>query len=142
MVKTHAVRAVDIDRALALSPHPTAAWLTTLEITSASIAPTALASAASLPNLRHFHMATSHQTPRDEGFTDRTLKSWAAQAASPAAGAFARLRTIFLYFQGGVSRWSLAHLAAFPALDEFCAYRCRVRRHRFRAPEGWAERPE
>lgn len=129
-----------IEQAVYLSHSASCAWMTTVQITARALDPTDLTHLAKLPNLRNFHMATSHETPADVGFNDRVLRSWAEAAANH--GAFAHLKTIFLYFQEGATRWSLDHLSAFPALDEFCAYRCKLRRHHASNLFGWDENPQ
>lgn len=85
-------------------------------------------------------MATAFETEADKGFNDRVLRSWADLARDK--GDFSNLKTIFLYFQEGVSKWSLEHLSAFPVLDEFCAYRCKLRRHHVKGVVDWQDRPE
>lgn len=129
-----------IQRAVHLSSSTSCAWMTTVQITARDIDPTEFMHLANLSNLRNFHIATSHEAPADVGFKDRVLRSWADAAANH--GAFAYLKTVFLYFQEGVTRWSLDHLSAFPALDEFCAHRCKLRRHHATNISGWEERPE
>jgi hypothetical protein len=110
------------------------AWVTTLDIT-AETSTIDLVRVSELRNLRRFHMATNHETADDEGFNDRVLRTWADQARED--GAFPHLQSIVLYCQVGITAWSLSRLSTFPALDEFCAYRCKFRSHQTKAISGW-----
>jgi hypothetical protein len=110
------------------------AWVTTLDIT-AETSNIDLVRVSELQNLRRFHMATNHETADDEGFNDRVLRTWADQARED--GAFLHLQSIFLFCQVGITAWSLGQLSAFPALDEFTAYRCKIERHQMKAVSGW-----
>ena len=108
--------------------------MTTLDITTET-STADLVRVSELRNLRRFHMATNHETAVDEGFNDRVLRTWADQAREE--GAFPHLQSIFLFCQVGITAWSLGRLSAFPALDEFCAYRCDIEWRQTKSMSGW-----
>jgi hypothetical protein len=85
-------------------------------------------------------MATSNETATDQGFNNRVLRTWADQARED--GAFPHLQSIFLYCQEGITTWSLSRLSAFPALDEFCAYRCKIEWRQTKSMSGWRNSSE
>lgn len=131
---------MDVPQTIEFANHPTCAWTTTLDIMTDNVSPVDLTAISQLTNLRRFSMATANETPADKGLNDRVLRSWNGLAREE--GAFSNLKTIFLYFQDGVSKWALEHLDAFPALDEFCAYRCKLRRHHAKGAVGWRDSPD
>lgn len=110
-------------------------WITNLTIKDKEVSARDLISVSDLKNLRRFHMASARKTPTDLGFNDRIFRAWAEMARDH--GAFKYLECLFLYFQEGVSKWSLEYLDAFPVLDEFCAHRCKVSRRDARSIPGW-----
>jgi len=116
-------------------------WLTTLNIATEE-SNVNLVRIAELRNLRRFHMAkaTGTETAIDQGFNDRVLRTWAEQARQD--GAFMHLQSIFLYGQEGITTWSLDRLSAFPALDEFCAYRCKIEWPQTKSISGWRNSSE
>lgn len=113
---------------------PDFAWLTTLDI-SVETSNADLVRVSELRNLRRFQMATSHETAADEGFNDRVLRTWADQARED--GAFPHLQSVFLFCQVGITAYSLGRLSAFPALDEFCTYRCNIEWRQTKSMSGW-----
>jgi hypothetical protein len=123
VLKDHCKRFGSLENIVQQVYHPTCAWVTTLDIFTRDVADVDLVRISDLQNLRRFHMATDMPTSIDKGFSDRVLKTWAEQAQEK--GAFARLQSMFLFGQA-VTKWSLGRLTAFPALDEFCAYRCNI----------------
>jgi hypothetical protein len=134
VVKDHRTHVKSLDPIIQEVYHPACAWVTTLDIFTKDVASVDLVRISELQNLRRFNMATDFPTPSDQGFNDRVLKTWAEQAQEK--GAFARLQSIFLHGQG-VGEWSLGRLTAFPALDEFCAYRSNVDRPSTISIPGW-----
>ena len=110
------------------------AWLTTLEITCET-SNLDLVRVSELRNLRRFHVAISCETATDQVLNDRVLRTWADQARED--GAFAHLQSIFLFCQPGITAYSLGRLSAFPALDEFCAYRCNIEWRQTKSMAGW-----
>jgi hypothetical protein len=133
-----------LDNAIQRVYHPAAgAWLTNLEIHTGSgqeVSSVDLVRVSKLQNLRRFNMAAGFGAPADKGFSDRVTKTWAELAEDKCA--FACLRSIFLYRQKGVTKWSLSHLTAFPVLHEFCAYGCDIESPRDNWPKGWREDKE
>jgi hypothetical protein len=123
-VRNHCKRVSSLDKIIQQAYHPTCAWVTTLDILIGDVSSVDLVRVSELQNLRRFHMATNHGSTAERGFNDRVLKTWAEQAQEK--GAFACLRSMTLYRQAGVTKWSLDRLTAFPALEEFCAYRCKI----------------
>jgi hypothetical protein len=114
--------------------HSDCAWVTTLDV-AVETSNVDLVRVSELRNLRRFHMATKNEAAADEGFNDRVLRTWADQARED--GAFPHLQSIFLFCQVGITAWALGQLSAFPALDEFCAYRCKIERRQTKALSGW-----
>jgi hypothetical protein len=115
--------------------HTECAWVTTLDI-AAETSNVDLVRVSELRNLRRFHIAiTNNEATVDEGFNDRVLRTWADQAREH--GAFPHLQSIFLFCQVGITASSLGRLSAFPALDEFCAYRCKIERRQTKTLSDW-----
>jgi hypothetical protein len=82
-------------------------------------------------------MAANFGATADKGFNDRVMKTWAELAEDNCA--FACLQSIFLYRQNGITKWSLNHLNAFPALQEFCAFECGIVSRDEDWPRGWRD---
>ena len=130
----------DVGTAIEFAIHPNCTWVTALDISTEQTSRPDLVRVSEFQNLRSIHIATRSEKSGGEGLDDRVLKTWAEQAQQE--GAFARLRSVFLYFQEGITQWSLARLSAFPALEEFCAYRCNVDRRHTISMTGWQRNTE
>jgi len=128
-----------MDQAIPQALRPDCSWITTLNIGQEESS-VDLVRISELRNLRRFHMATRSEIAADQGFNDRVLRTWADQVREH--GAFPHLQSIFLYCQEGITAWSLRHLSAFPALDEFCAYRCQIEWRQTKSMSGWRNSSE
>lgn len=125
IVVDHCKTISSLDKAIQQVYDPSCAWVTTLDILTGTVSDKEFVQVSKFQNLRRIHVATGPSSPAGKGLSDRVLKSWAEQAQQE--GAFAHLQSMFLYRQTDVTNWSLDRLAAFPALDEFCAYKCSIR---------------
>lgn len=133
----HTKYASSIDRSIQMAHDKDCAWLTTIDIVTDVVSNKDIVRISEIQNLRSLRVGTCIKSPENEGFNDRILRTWADQARQRTALRY--LKSIFLYYQEGITGWSLGRLSAFPALEDFCAYKCDIGRQHLKSLAGWRD---
>jgi hypothetical protein len=114
-------------------------WLTNLTLQSVA-SPEYLAQVATLPGILNISILGDTDA---SAFTDRTLHSWADEAAK---GCFNKLEMIFVDGQNEITTNALRYLNAFPALDTFGVHRTGISDRkdagRIARKLGWSRRQD
>lgn len=112
-----------------IASSPEMSWLTNLTVGSVAMDMGAALSISQIPNIRNIHIqACQPGIDRERSpFTDRLLRSWAADATD--RGAMSLLEMIFMDDQLEITTNALRYLGAFPKLNMFTVRDCGINAH-------------
>lgn len=107
-----------------IASSPEMSWLTNLTLGSVDMDMNSALSISQIPNIRTIHIRACQSGIYRSPFTNRLLRSWAADATH--RGAMSQLEMIFIEDQPEITTQALWYLSAFPKLRMFTVRNCRI----------------